>query len=190
MICSRCNTVNPDSSKFCTECGAPLTAVPDTAASVPQMQYAPNDQNGQFGQSAVQYGTIENNNTAPQYQYGNQPSYPAPAPVQYGYDQNGQYGNAGQPQYGSYGQFQPLPPSRAMNKHVFVWVCCFLAGAFGVDRFVRGQVVQGILKLFLNTFTCGIWWLVDWIIALVKAYGSSFGAVEDIEFNYNGAYAR
>ena len=74
------------------------------------------------------------------------------------------------------------------NKHVFVWVWCFLLGGFGVDRFVRGQVGLGIVKLLIGPFTCGIWWLVDWIISMVKAY-SNFSDTEEITF-VNGKYAR
>ncbi len=32
---------------------------------------------------------------------------------------------------------------KTMNKHVFVWVMCFLLGNLGVDRFVRGQIGLG-----------------------------------------------
>ncbi|CAK1233645.1 TM2 domain [Fructobacillus cardui] len=38
-----------------------------------------------------------------------------------------------------------------VNKHVFVWVCNFLVGGFGVDRFIRGtnrfRFVQALHRL-------------------------------------------
>lgn len=77
---------------------------------------------------------------------------------------------------------------KSMNKHVFVWVCTFLVGSFGVDRFVRGQIGLGILKL-LTCGGLGIWSLVDFIIGLVKVYGESFASQEDVVF-INGKYAR
>lgn len=77
---------------------------------------------------------------------------------------------------------------KRMNKHVFVWVGTFLFGELGVDRFLRGQIGLGILKLItLGAF--GIWALVDFIIALTKVYGSAFGDKEDVVF-LNGQYAR
>ena len=75
---------------------------------------------------------------------------------------------------------------KRINKHVFVWVFTFLIGGLGVDRFVRGQIGLGVLKL-LTGGGCGIRALVDWIIALIKAYGSAYAGSEEFVFE-NGKY--
>ena len=77
---------------------------------------------------------------------------------------------------------------KKINKHVFVWVGAFLFGGFAVDRFMRGQIGLGILKIF-TVSGLGIWYLVDWIVAMVKAYGGSFGSEEEIIF-INGKYGK
>ena len=79
---------------------------------------------------------------------------------------------------------------RRVNKHIFVWVANFLFGGLGVDRFMRGQVGLGIVKLLFGWLTFGIWPLVDWIISLAKAYGSSYSDTEDLTFDRSGNYMR
>lgn len=80
--------------------------------------------------------------------------------------------------------------SRAVNKHLFVWICAFILGGFGVDRFIRGQIKIGVCKIIFGVFTLGIWYLVDWIIALSKAYGSEYGNTEFLTFDKEGNYTR
>ena len=84
-----------------------------------------------------------------------------------------------------------------LNKHIFVWIGTFMFGGFGVDRFMRGQIGLGVFKLLLCTigwvtivggFAGWIWTLIDWIVALTKAYGGTYGSVENITFDENGNY--
>lgn len=77
---------------------------------------------------------------------------------------------------------------KRMNKHVFCWVFTWLLGGLGIDRFMRGQVGLGVLKLITGG-GCGVWALIDWIIALTKVYGSSFGSDEEVVF-IDGQYAK
>jgi TM2 domain-containing membrane protein YozV len=78
---------------------------------------------------------------------------------------------------------------KRFNKHMYVWVFTWLLGCLGIDRFMRGQVLYGVLKL-ITAGGCGIWALIDWIIAIMKAYGSNaFGADEEIVF-IDGLYAK
>ncbi|MGN1381593.1 MAG: TM2 domain-containing protein [Eubacterium sp.] len=77
---------------------------------------------------------------------------------------------------------------KTYNKHLFVWVFTFLLGTWGIDRFLRGQIGLGILKL-LTCGGLGIWLLVDFIIGLVKAYGGAFENTQDFVF-IDGEYER
>lgn len=79
---------------------------------------------------------------------------------------------------------------KKINKHVFAWVFAWLLGGFGVDRFMRGQIGTGVCKILFGWLTCGIWLLVDWIIALTKAYGSAFSDSEFLLFDKKGKYIR
>ena len=80
--------------------------------------------------------------------------------------------------------------NKTINKHLFVWVGSFILGGFGVDRFLRGQIGIGICKLLFGWITLGIWPLVDWLVAVVKAYGSDYGSVENLTFDKVGNYTR
>jgi TM2 domain-containing membrane protein YozV len=75
---------------------------------------------------------------------------------------------------------------RHINKHLFVWVGTFVAGGFGVDRFLRGQIGTGVCKLLFSWLTLGIWPLVDFIVALSKAYGGAYSNTEEITFDNMG----
>ena len=78
---------------------------------------------------------------------------------------------------------------KRFDKNLYVWVFTFLLGGLGVDRFVRGQIGLGVVKL-LTCGGCGIWSLIDWIIGLTKAYGAAaFGDEQEIVF-IDGQYAK
>lgn len=78
---------------------------------------------------------------------------------------------------------------RIYNKHLFTWVFSFLLGFYGVDRFVRGQIFLGVVKI-LTFGGLGFWYMTDFIIAAVKSYGTAFGNTEDIAFDAEGHYLR
>lgn len=60
------------------------------------------------------------------------------------------------------------------EKSIYTWVHTWLFGAFGVNRFVRGQIGLGVLKLVLN-ISVFIPMLVGVVGALTTSSGSFYG---------------
>ena len=73
--------------------------------------------------------------------------------------------------------------AKRIDKNVFIWVGTFLFGSFGVDRFMRGQILVGIVKLF-TVGLGGIWTLIDFIYALTmySKYKEEF--IFDVDGDY------
>lgn len=77
---------------------------------------------------------------------------------------------------------------KRIEKNLYVWVATFLVGYLGVDRFLRGQIALGVIKLVTGG-GLGIWALIDFIIALTKVYGGAYGNDTHVVF-INGEYSK
>lgn len=87
-----------------------------------------------------------------------------------------------------WGRTEEIPYARRINKHIFTWVFSCVCGIYGVDRFVRGQVPLGVLKL-LTFGGFGFWYLADLGIAIYKSYMESGAEYqEDLHFDSAGRY--
>jgi TM2 domain-containing membrane protein YozV len=69
--------------------------------------------------------------------------------------------------------------SLPMKDPVLLLVISLLAGVFGVDRFVVGDVGLGIAKL-LTCGGLGIWTIVDWFLIMGRAKDVNFEQVLQI----------
>lgn len=103
------------------------------------------------------------------------------------YAQSDYYAAAPEPAADEVRYDESAPYMRLINKHLYTWVFSFLLGMYGVDRFVRGQIGLGLLKLFTGG-GFGIWAFVDFIIAAVKSYGAAYGDGDDVIFDISGNY--
>lgn len=85
-------------------------------------------------------------------------------------------------------QYEQVPYARKMNKHIFTWLFSTFLGMYGVDRFVRGQVGLGVLKI-LTFGGLGFWYLADAGIAIYKSYlAPDAMEQEDLHFDQWGRY--
>ena len=76
---------------------------------------------------------------------------------------------------------------RRCNKHIFTWIFNFVLGIYGVDRFARGQIGLGLLKM-LTFGGFGFWYLADLVVAILESYVGPYRYQEDLEFDQYGRY--
>ena len=60
-----------------------------------------------------------------------------------------------------------METSKEWRQQLIILIISSLGGCFGLDRFYRGEIVLGVLKL-ITCGGCGIWYLVDMAIAAYR----------------------
>jgi hypothetical protein len=105
----------------------------------------------------------------------------------YGQNYGRGYGQGYGSDYNRGGYFRKRSAARRCNKHIFTWVFSFLLGIYGVDRFARGQIGLGLLKM-LTFGGFGFWYLADVVVAALQSYAGTARDQEDLEFDIFGRY--
>lgn len=80
----------------------------------------------------------------------------------------------------TYPQFQAMQMTEKKDPIILLLVS-LLAGTFGIDRFLLGQVGLGVVKLI----TCGgfgIWTIIDWILIMGEAKKKNLESFNQIVF--------
>lgn len=133
-------------------------------------------------QNPTPYGASPYGPPSPNTPYGQHHPQPAHAGQQSPYGAPGAYAGPGgpppmyaQPGYqGPPAQFAPAPMQKPPKDFVVAWLLALFLGAFGVDRFYRGFIGLGLLKL-LTCGGAGIWALVDLLIIIFTGGRDSTG---------------
>ena len=60
-----------------------------------------------------------------------------------------------------------MEANKEWQRQLIILIISFLAGYFGIDRFYRGQILWGVIKM-LTLGGGGIWYLVDIAIAAYR----------------------
>ena len=152
----------------------------------------------QVPESEIKYDVdLENNENNIEFEVETEPApVPEPEPETYeetvteevteeyyapGYNRGYGYNNRG------FGYNRRRQAYRRCNKHIFTWIFSFTLGIYGVDRFARGQIGLGLLKLM--TFGgFGLWYLADLLVAILESYAGPYRDQEDLEFDQFGRY--
>ena len=59
---------------------------------------------------------------------------------------------------------------------IATFLLCWFLGGYGIHSFYAGKTINGVIQL-LTGGGCGIWWIVDLILILLKKYTDDEGKV-------------
>ncbi len=72
------------------------------------------------------------------------------------------------------------PPPAVESKRIVCGVLGILLGALGIHKFILGYTTAGIVMLLVSLLTCGVGWVVMYIIGLIE--GITYLTKSDAEF--------